>query len=570
MATLPTVLEAGEEEASLHPSFTTHPAGETSHTNRQVWVTPQSTPTPEPLSISVYSTTLEMSNCEEASANSDLLVPQLPPSFQSPQENPSPTATSLTLSDGGYTYPTSNSQSVVTHTSVSYPSVVHTSTVQNPNPYMLHSYQQSYIEAESANKESRVEEDSTTRDQGNYNSVQQPTMYSSDQALDPTFSLQSEHILHPPSCENKPEPLEVTSSTYMSKERHQQLEPSQQSSDEGVSNTIGLPRTLTSTSQQVNVPPALPRLHSNQAMTYTEPLSITTLENSQSIDLSIGSDTRSSTVTSQSHTVIGNTQNPVVITTNLLHTLGSATQPSLDSAPLDRARVDEESDLLTSQPLLTPVIDPSAYTVMLEESTASETSALGVATEPLCIVGSKCTETTVGNAVVDLCSETPSDSSNSPQDSTIPTSTGETGNNTNLKGDESKPLTHPPSAHSLQEAFLLRRQDFIRRSQSRVKQLKDGASQRQLQKTQQGGNSQSTPKQKKAAIHRHDQRAPSTYPGKGSIPQTPPFQGDNHPTRRRAVTFSSPVSRLQDTGMFSPPEIHKGRYTVPGCPSSSF
>ena len=52
MTSLPTVSEAGEEEASLHPSFTTHPAGETSHTNQQVWVTPQSTPTPEPLSIS--------------------------------------------------------------------------------------------------------------------------------------------------------------------------------------------------------------------------------------------------------------------------------------------------------------------------------------------------------------------------------------------------------------------------------------------------------------------------------------------------------------------------------------
>ena len=122
-------------------------------------------------------------------------------------------------------------------------------------------------------------------------------MYSSDQALQPTFSLPNEHILHPPSCENKLEPLEVTSSTYMSKEQHQQLhvELSQQSSDDGVINTIS---TLTSTLQQVNVPPAPPRLYSNQTMTYTEPLSITTLENSQSIDLS---DTHSSTVTSQSH-----------------------------------------------------------------------------------------------------------------------------------------------------------------------------------------------------------------------------------------------------------------------------
>ena len=227
-------------------------------------------------------------------------------------------------------------------------------------------------------------------------------------------------------------------------------------------------------------------------MTYTEPLSITTLENSQSIDLSIGSDTRSSTVTSQSHTVIGNTQNAVVTTTNLLHPLGSANQPSLDSAPLDRARLDKESDPLTSQALLTPVVDPSAYTVMLEESTASETSALGVGTEPLCIVGSKCTETTVGNAAVDICFETPSDSSDSPQDSTIPTSTGETGNNTNLKGDGSKLLNHLLSAHSLQETFF-----------------------------------------------RHGQRAPSAYPGKSTIPLTPPFQGDNK--RIEASHFSMAI-----------------------------
>ena len=230
MTTLPTVSEAGEEEASLHPSFTTHPAGETSHTNRPVWVTPQS----------------------------------------------------------------------------------------------------------------------TTRDQGSYNSVQQPTMCSS-----------------------------------------------------------------------TKYPPAPPRLYSNQAMTYTERLSITTLENSQPIDLYIGNDTRSSTVTSQSHTVIGNTQNPVVRTTNLLHPLGCANQPSLDSAPLDRARVDEESDSLTSQPLLTPVVNPSAYTAMLEESTTSETSPLEVGTGPLSIVGSKFTEITVGNAAVDICFETPSDSSDSPQDSTF-------------------------------------------------------------------------------------------------------------------------------------------------------
>ena len=227
-------------------------------------------------------------------------------------------------------------------------------------------------------------------------------------------------------------------------------------------------------------------------MTYTEPLSITTLENSQSIDLPIGSDTHSSTVTSQSHTVIGNTQNPVVTTTNLLHPLGSANQPSLDSAPLDRARLDKESDLLTSQALLTPVVDPSAYTVMLEESTASETSALGVGTEPLCIVGSKCTKTTVGNAAVDICFETPSDSSDSPQDSTIPTSTGETGNNTNLKGDGSKLLNHLLSAHSLQETFF-----------------------------------------------RHGQHAPSAYPGKSTIPLTPPFQGDNK--RIEASHFSMAI-----------------------------
>ena len=555
MTTLRTMSEVGEEEASVHPFFTTHPPGETSHINRQVWVTPQSTPTPEPLSISAYSTTLEMSNSEEASANLGP-IPQLAPSFQLPQKNPSPTVTTLTqasLSEDSYTYPTSTSQSAVTHTSISNPSLVHTSTMQYPNPYMLHSYQQSYIQTETVNKENRV--DSTERDQGSYNSIQQRTMYNLDRALEPTFRIPSEHILCLPSCEDKPEPLEVTSLTHMSNEQHQL---SQQSSDQGVSNTIGLPPTLTSTSQQVHVPPAPPRLDSNQAMAYTEPLSITTLEDSQPVDLSTDNDTCSSAVTSQSHTDVGNTHDPVVTTTNLLHPLGSSPQPSLDSSPLDRARVEDESNQPSSQPLLTPVIDPSACTVMLEESTASETSSLGVGTVPLSITESKYSETTAGNATADLCSETPSNSSDSLQDSTLPTPTGETNNNIRtLEVDESKPIDHPPTTQSLQEAFLLRRQDFIRRSQSRVKQLKDGASQRQ--KTQQSGNSHSTPRQR-AAIHRHNQRAPSTDPGKGSIPYTPPFQGDN-PTRRRAVTFSSPVSRLQDTGMFSPPEIHKGKCT---------
>ena len=554
MTTLPTMSEAGEE-TSVHPYFTT--SGETSHINRQVWVTPQSTPTPEPLSISAYSTTLEMSNSEEASAHFGP-IPQLAPSFQSPQENPSSTATSLTrasLSEDSYTYPTSTCQSAVTHTSISNPSLVHTSTVQYPNPYMLHTYQQSYIQTGTANKENR--DDSTERDQGSYNSIQQPTMYNLDRALEPTFRIPSEHILCLPSCEHEPELLEVTSSTYMSKEQHQQLELSQQSSDQGISNTIGLPHTLTNTSQQVHVPPAPPRLYSNQAMAYTEPLSITTLEDSQPVDLSTGNDTCSSTVTSQSHTDIGHTHDPVVTTTNLLHTLDSAPQPSLDSAPLDRARVEEESDQLTFQPLLTPAVDPSAYAVMLEASTASETSSSGVGTVPLSITEPKYSGTTLGSAAVDLCSETPSNSSDSLQDSTIPTPTDDTNNN--MEVDESKPIDHPPPTQNLQEAFLLRRQDFIRRSQSRVKQLKDVASQRQLQKTQQAGNSHRTPRQR-AAIHRHDQRAPSTDPAKGSIPYTPPFQGDN-PTRRRAVTFSSPVSRLQDTGMFSPPEIHKGKCT---------
>ena len=63
MTALSTMSEAGEEEAFVHPSFTTHPPGETSHINHQVWVTPQFTPTPEPLSISAYSSNFYFSIC---------------------------------------------------------------------------------------------------------------------------------------------------------------------------------------------------------------------------------------------------------------------------------------------------------------------------------------------------------------------------------------------------------------------------------------------------------------------------------------------------------------------------
>ena len=76
------------------------------------------------------------------------------------------------------------------------------------------------------------------------------------------YNVPSEHILHLSSCEDKPEPQEVTSSAYMSKEQHQQLELSQQSSDQGVNNTIGLPHTLTSTS----VPLAPPTHCKNQVV----------------------------------------------------------------------------------------------------------------------------------------------------------------------------------------------------------------------------------------------------------------------------------------------------------------
>ena len=62
----------------------------------------------------------------------------------------------------------------------------------------------------------------------------------------------------------------------------------------------------------------------------------------------------------------------------------------------------------------------------------------------------------------------------------------------NLKGDGSKLLNHLLSAHSLQETFF-----------------------------------------------RHGQWAPSTYPGKSSIPLTRPFQGDNK--RIEASHFSMAI-----------------------------
>ena len=91
--------------------------------------------------------------------------------------------------------------------------------------------------------------------------------------------------------------------------------------------------------------------------------------------------------------------------------------------------------------------------------------------------------------------------------------------------------TEQPSP-SLQEAFRQHKADFISNSQSRLKQVKEKS------------------KQKPAG---HQQRSQHKTPSRGvsqnvATPKDP---------SSRVVQFSSPLITLQDTGVFTPPTIHR-------------
>ena len=121
---------------------------------------------------------------------------------------------------------------------------------------------------------------------------------------------------------------------------------------------------------------------------------------------------------------------------------------------------------------------------------------------------------------------------------------------------------------TLQEAFLLKKSTFIQRSQERQKQAMAKAKQLQLQgsgrkKASAKPSAKSSTAMQPSGGGRSSELASST---KGSQPSTSELsQATGVHSRstsghsKRSVTFSSPVTVLQSTGMFSPPEVHSAK-----------
>ena len=112
----------------------------------------------------------------------------------------------------------------------------------------------------------------------------------------------------------------------------------------------------------------------------------------------------------------------------------------------------------------------------------------------------------------------------------------------------------PKRAMSLQEAFLSRKKAFIQHSEDRKREVR-------LKAALAGGV---LPRTKQPAILQsrisHQTSAPATsVSGSGrkiSRKGVEPVASPHSVRSKRSVTFSSPVTMLQDTGLFSPPDIH--------------
>ena len=126
--------------------------------------------------------------------------------------------------------------------------------------------------------------------------------------------------------------------------------------------------------------------------------------------------------------------------------------------------------------------------------------------------------------------------------------------------------TQLPSSTSLQDAFLRKRQDFIKHSQSRQKQVEANARERHLQAatlpqlhSHRRLEGSTIPNQHSHRGHRKEATgsvlAPDPTPGEATGLVLAPEEGSH---KKPAVTFSSPLYQSEHTGIFTPPEIHRG------------
>jgi hypothetical protein len=128
------------------------------------------------------------------------------------------------------------------------------------------------------------------------------------------------------------------------------------------------------------------------------------------------------------------------------------------------------------------------------------------------------------------------------------------GNSTTSSSREGRSMQEgeTKSTLSLQEAFLLKKKTFIRHSEQRKQEskLKIPPSPKLLTKAKSHSHSAAESRSSTAVSGKG-------LPRKGSIECSP-----SSVKSKRSVTFSSPVTVVQSTGLFSPPEIHNHKGTV--------
>ena len=130
--------------------------------------------------------------------------------------------------------------------------------------------------------------------------------------------------------------------------------------------------------------------------------------------------------------------------------------------------------------------------------------------------------------------------------------------------EHSGAVTQPTtsSSLSLQGMFLLKKQEFIQRSRSRVQQVEANARGQRIKAAQKpDGITHHTPRsgvRNRVAKSHTWEKSQAEY-------ARPSDEGNSETAtshQRRAVSFSSPLLRSQQSGVFTPPMIHKGEHTL--------
>lgn len=232
--------------------------------------------------------------------------------------------------------------------------------------------------------------------------------------------------------------------------------------------------------------------------------------------------------------------------TSHLSSLSSLTPHGIIQSLLAHRRGEEEGEVALQASTFSPLQSDSSH---LEPSGQSELFISPVAPE---VVGHTGSTSDTYNPVQQPDSLPPHSLSAS-EDDLLPREDSRT-----HSASEEKP------SMTLQEAFLLKKSLFIQRSQERQKQAMAKAKQSQLKGR--GRKKASTKPLTATQPSEGGQSGELVTSTEGSLPSsTEPCHGagaqpsSTSGRSKRSVTFSSPVTVLQSSGLFSPPEVHNTR-----------